>query len=397
MKRLTLLLCSILTLFALNLTANSHGEFEANASAKVKELVAKYNLKVVDYAYVKKTIGKGTHASAKAVVLDARPLKMYQMGHIPSAVSLPDNKFDEVYETALKGVDKSKKIIIYCGGFDCAKSPKLAAMLQKKGHTNLRIYAAGMPQWSAKSYDEINLSVAHALFEKRSAFFIDARPYKTFLRGSIIGSVSIPDTEFKEFTGFLPSNINTPIVAFCGGYECAKSHNIANTLVSMGYQNVKVLASGYPSWKAASYPTTGSAPVAVASDVVIKDVDTFLKKGEDTGTVDGDWFVANYQTFPQNVAIIDVRSADEFNNGHIKNALNINSEKMKAQELLAAIPKDKEVIFYCGTGTRAMEAWGMLVEELKYENAHQIFYLDANIKCDKQNSCTIEPNEPLGI
>jgi rhodanese-related sulfurtransferase len=384
-------------LFAVSLNANSHAEFEANASEKVKQMVAKNNLTVVNYAYVKNAIGKGTHASAKAIVIDARPLKMYQMGHIPSAVSLPDNKFDEEYKTALKGVDKSKELIIYCGGFDCAKSPKLAIMLAKEGHTNIKIYAAGMPQWSQKSYDEIDLSVAHALFEKRSAFFIDARPYRTFLRGSIIGSISIPDTEFKEFTGFLPSNINTTIVTFCEGYECAKSHNIANTLVAMGYQNVKVLASGYPSWKAASYPTTGSAPVAKSSDVVIKDVETFLKKGEDTGTVDGDWFVSNYQTFPQNVAIIDVRSKDEYSSGHIKNALNINAEKMKAQELLAAIPKGKEVIFYCGTGTRAMEAWGMIVEELKYEKSYEIFYLDANIKCDKQSNCTIEPNEPLGI
>jgi len=397
MKKLFISIIMVCSLGLIGLNATALDEFNAHASAKVKTLVTQHNLTVVDYAYVKKAVGKGTREMAKAVVLDARPAKLYEMGHIPSALSLPDNKFAQMYEATLGNVAKDKELIIYCGGFDCAKSPQLALMLMEKKHTNIKIYAAGMPQWSQKSYDEIELNVAYAMYEKRAAFFIDARPYGMFEKGTILGAISIPDTQFNQFTGFLPANVNTPVITFCGGHECAKSHIIAKTMVSMGYQNVKVLASGFPSWKAASYPTTGAAVVKKQTAVTTKEIETFLKKGEDTGTVDGKWFVQNYKTFPKNVILVNVKNADEFKTGHIEGSINVNAEKMKPQELLNALPKEGEIVFYCGTGTRAMEAWGMLAEELKYEDIHRIFYLDANIKCNEKNECTIEPNEPLGV
>jgi rhodanese-related sulfurtransferase len=399
MKKLIVSFILLLGLSALSLSANTLEEFNANASAKVKELVQKHQLTVVDYDYVKKAVSKGTRELATSVVLDARPTKLYETGHIPSALSLPDTQFNEVYETVLKGISKDKEFIIYCGGFDCAKSPQLALMLNEKGYKNTKIYAAGMPQWSKKSYEEIELSMAYALFEKRAAFFIDARPYSMFEKGTILGAISIPDTEFNQFTGFLPANVNTPIITFCGGHECAKSHIIAKTLISMGYHNVKVLASGFPSWKAASYPTTGVA-VTPKKEVVVtskEEVKTFLKKGADTGTVDGKWFVENYKTFPKNITLVNVKSADEFKVGHLAGSINVNAEKMTPQKLLNALPKEGEIVFYCGTGTRAMEAWGMLAEKLKYENIHRIFYLDANIKCNDKNECSIQVNEPLGI
>lgn len=398
MKKLLFLCLLALSTLVLNANETALEEFNANASAKVKELIAQHKLSVVDYAYVKKSVSKGTREMASAVVIDARPAKLYDMGHIPSALSLPDTQFNELYESTLKGISKEKELIVYCGGFDCAKSPQLARMLMDKGHKNIKIYAAGMPQWSKKSYEEIELNVAYAMFEKRAAFFIDARPYSMFEKGTILGAISIPDTEFNQFTGFLPANVNTAIITFCGGYECAKSHIIAKTLISMGYHNVKVLASGFPSWKQANYPTTGVA-VTPKKEVAptTSTAKTFLKKGADTGTVDGKWFVENYKTFPKNITLVNVKSADEFKAGHITNSINVNAEKMKPEELLNALPKEGEIVFYCGTGTRAMEAWGMLNDKLKYERMERIFYLDANIKCNDKNECSIAPNEPLGI
>lgn len=396
MKKLIFMLLTIASVCAFTANATAVESFNANASQKVKDLVKKYDLTVVDFDYVKKAVSKGTRASAKAVIVDARPEKKYEMGHIPSAISLPDTKFDTMYETAMKGIETSKELIIYCGGYECAKSPKLAKMLMDKGYKNIKIYPAGMPQWNKKSYSEIELSVAAALHEKQSALFIDARPYSKFVQSTIIGAFSVPDTKFKEFTGYMPASMNTTIVTFCGGYECAKSHNVANYLIMMGYKNVKVLASGFPSWKKTELPTTATG-IIKKKEVAVKAVETFLKKGEDTGTVDGKWFVENYKSFPKTVTLVDVKGADEFKNGHIEGAININAEKMKPEELLAALPKEGEIVFYCGTGTRAMEAWGMLAEDLKYKDIHRVFYLDAMIKCDDKSNCSIEPNEPLGI
>ena len=387
----------VLSMMVVSAYAGAMEDFNAKASKKVKNLVEKHNLQVVGYEHVKEAVGNGTRKIAKAVVIDARPSKKHQMGHIPSSLSLPDTKFDSLYEQMFKDVPKSKELIVYCGGFNCAKSPKLASMLMKKGHTNVNVYAAGMPQWNDKNYEEIDVNIAKALHDKKLTLFIDSRPYTKFTQGTIIGSLSVPDTKFEDYRGFMPADTKTPIVTYCGGYACGKSHKVANNLVAMGYTNVKVLASGYPSWKKAAYPTTATKITKKKVAVAASDVKTFLKKGEDTGTVDGEWFVKNYKSFPKTVHLVNVMSPEEFEVGHISGSININAETIKPKELLDALPKTGEIVFYCGTGVRATEAWSILAEEIKYKDVYRVFYLDANIECNKNNACSIEPNEPLGI
>jgi len=50
------------------------------------------------------------------VLVDSRPKRAkYDKGHMPAAISIPDNKFDE-----LKGQlpeDKNTPLIFYCGGY----------------------------------------------------------------------------------------------------------------------------------------------------------------------------------------------------------------------------------------------------------------------------------------
>ncbi len=382
------------------LNANNLEEFNAQASQKVKELVTKHKLDVVDYDYVLKAIGDGTRKNANSIIIDARPLKKYQIAHIPSSIAIPDTKFDNLYAGLLSKVDKVKELIIYCGGYSCTKSPQVAVMLMQKGHTNIKVYAAGLPQWQKKNYVEIDTNVANALFENKTALFIDARPYGKFAGSTIIGSLGVPDTKFDNYAQFMPHDKNAMIVTFCGGYDCHKSHSVANKLVTMGYTNVKVYAAGFPEWKKEKLPITGAntvvAKAAKSTNGGMSDSGV-LKKGADTGTVDGEWFVQNYKTLPKSVTLVDVRDPKDFKNGHIAGSVNIHAEKMKPQQLLDAIPKEGDVIFLCGTGTRAMEARGFLDEDLKYKGINRIWYFDANIQCDKNNECKIEPNEPIGI
>jgi len=372
--------------------------FNSKASTKVKSVVEKNKLQVVGYDYVLKAIKNGTRKKASAIVLDARPFKKYQIEHIPSSLALPDTKFNKMYGEVLGKVDKSKELIIYCGGFKCVKSPKVAVMLLKKGHTNVKIYAAGMPEWKSKNYVELDTKIAKALFEKKSALFIDARPYGKFAGSTIVGSLGVPDTKFDNYAKFMPHDKKAPIVTYCGGYACGKSHNVAKRLVDMGYTNVKVYAAGFPAWKKAKYPVTGGAkkatPSKKAEAVTQKGL---IKAGSDTGTVDGKWFIKNYKSFPKSVTLVDVRDPEDYASGTLPGAINIFTEKMTPLAISQAIPQTGHVIFFCGTGTRAMEARGFLEEDLKYNELHRVWYLDANIECDKNNNCKLEANEPIGI
>jgi len=366
-------------------------------TAHVKGLIEKFKLENVDYAYVKSAIGNGTRSGAKALLIDARPNPKYLGGTIPSSLNIPDTQIDK-FIGQLDKVAKDKEIIVFCGGWDCEKSPIVAGHLKSKGFTNVKLYQAGEPEWVSKNYLEVGTPVVESAFKKNSALLIDARPYTKTLQESIPGALYLNDEEIPALMGRFPTDKKTPIITFCAGYECHKSHVVANKLLELGYTKVSVYAGGLPAWKEAKLQTTAGAkkaePVAATpkKDAFINGI----KLGEDEGTVDGEWYKALIVSdkIPANVAVIDVRSATEFANGHIKGAINIEAGKMSATDFAAKLPKGKVSIINCATGGRAMEAH-MKLKDTKVD-VSKVLYFDANIKCDKNNKCEIKVNEPLG-
>ena len=363
----------------------------------VKGLMDKFQLQNVDYAYVKEAIGNGTRGGAKALLIDARPNPKYLSGTIPSSISIPDTQIDK-FIGQMDKVAKDKEIIVFCGGWECEKSPIVAGHLKGLGFTNVKLYQAGEPEWSSKNYLEVGTPVVQNAFKNNSALLMDARPSAKFLAESIPGALYMNDEELDKLAGRFPADKNTSIITFCAGYECHKSHVVARKLLELGYQKVSVYAGGLPAWKEAQMQTTAAAkkaePVAATpkKDVFVDGV----KAGADEGTVDGEWLkgliLAN--KVPANIAIIDIRNADEFANSHVKGAINIEAGKMSASDLAAKLPKGKVSIFLCGTGARGMEAYIKLRDGK--QDISKVMYFDANIKCDAKSVCEIKVNEPLG-
>ena len=367
---------------------------KAKPSPKVQMLIEKNKLEVVDFAYAKSKLGDGTRKGAKAIFIDARPAKKYAGKTIPSSINIPDTQFDE-YVGQLDKVAKDKEMLVFCGGWDCAKSPKVASLLQKKGFTNVKLYQAGEPEWNKIYYAEVGTSVVKAAMNSNSALIIDARPYKKFLGATIPGSLSIPDTQMSELEGRFPADKNTKIITFCGGYECHKSHVVAMRLMELGYTDVSVYSAGMPAWKKEGLKTTGGG-ASKAAPVKVSDKDPFLgpiKKGGDVGSIDGQWFLANYKNLPENVTIVDVRGKSERAEGFIKGSKHVSFEENKPSDFISKLPKEGYIIFHCAAGGRSMEARD-LVKAQKFEGANRTVYLDAAIKCSG-NECKIEPNEPL--
>ena len=362
----------------------------------VLALINKYELEQVDFNYVKKAINQGTRNSVNAILIDARPEIKYQNGTIPSSLNIPDTKFEEYY-SVLKDIPMQKELIVYCGGYNCTKSPIVAQKLKDKGYTNVKIYSGGEPEWRKLSYLEIDTLAIKVYQEKNSAFIVDARPYSKFLQETIPGAISIPDTSLVKLLGRFPINKSEKIVIFCGGYNCEKSHIIANKLISLDYEDVMVFAGGLPSWKERGLNTT-AASYAEKDDEVAIVKDSFskngLKRGSDEGSVDGEWLKKQIleNKVPSYIQIVDVTTPNEFKTGHIKGAINIEASKLSAKELLEKLPKNKTIVFNCTAGGRSIDAWSKLNDE-KVDTS-EIYYFDANISC-KDNNCKIDVNEPL--
>ncbi len=92
-------------------------------------------------------------------------------------------------------------------------------------------------------------------------------------------------------------------------------------------------------------------------------------------TISVDEFEKKIAAIP-NAQLIDVRSAEEYNEGHLGNAKNIdiNSDDFTTQ--LGSLDKTKPVLVYCLSGGRSGRAAGQM-EELGFV---EIYNMDGGIK-----------------
>lgn len=356
---------------------------------EVDKLVKENNVKEVGYDYVLSKIGDGRVGHTKAILLDARPEKRFNAGHIPGALLMLDTKVDETIGAVLKDVPKNKEIITYCQGPNCEKSVNLAIELKKRGYTNVKVYRGGLPEWETKAYVDIGLEAAKAMYDKNGALFIDARPFGKFKQGTIVGAINILDTDFDKLWGRLPTDTRTPVVIFCGGIECEKSHVVAQRMMMMGYSKVYTFSEGYPAWVKAGYDTTaGGAKASEPAQKQEKKTSGPIVLGSDEGTVDVEYFKGMIKNKPENIVIVDIRDAGDYQKGHLKGAVNIPKKDNDVAKMKGKISADKYTIFTCGTGTRALEMW-VDFKSSGYGNMDKVFYLDAKVNC-KGQECEIE-------
>lgn len=89
-------------------------------------------------------------ADPEVVLIDARPVENYALGHIPGAVSLPISRFDEYLPRRLERLRAARMLIVYCSGRTCSDSHELALRLLQKGLKVLFLYNGGMEDWLEK-------------------------------------------------------------------------------------------------------------------------------------------------------------------------------------------------------------------------------------------------------
>jgi rhodanese-related sulfurtransferase len=68
------------------------------------------------------------------------------------------------------------------------------------------------------------------------------------------------------------------------------------------------------------------------------------------------------------VVVVDVRSADAYNNGHIKGSINLPLDKIQAGDY-KDLPRDKRIITYCSCGAEQSSATATsLLEKAGFKN-----------------------------
>ena len=116
-------------------------------TAKAKTDVVVRELEIQTPELAKEIFDKGN-----AVFVDARARDIYDEGHIKGAVSLPVNRFDELFFDFTKDYPTSTPIITYCSGRECEDSHALAQHLFEAGYTQVSVFVDGYPGWLEKGY-----------------------------------------------------------------------------------------------------------------------------------------------------------------------------------------------------------------------------------------------------
>ncbi len=85
--------------------------------------------------------------------------------------------------------------------------------------------------------------------------------------------------------------------------------------------------------------------------------------------------------------VIDVRTPQEFNEGHVKGAININFYDENFEEQLDELNKDKKYLIYCRSGSRSSKTL-ILMENLQFINVYDLeggilAYNNAGYKLEK--------------
>jgi len=363
---------------------------KAAEAASVADMAKAAKVELVKFDEVNKIVGNGVYDKTRGTLIDARPAKVFAASHIPTAFLLSDTAIAEYWPAFEKlGLAKDAYIVTYCGGVKCEKSLIVAKYLKEQGYTNVKMYLDGMPDWQTKNYGEITIDTAKKFFDNGKAVFIDARPAKIFAKGSIPGSISIPDTEWATAKDNLPADKEALYIPYCGGFKCEKSHFVAEQMFKLGYKNVQVYAGGVPEWQAAGYPLAPAGKVAAPAEApkaAAPAATGGLPQGDEPGIISTAYFmstVADPAKRPADVTIVDVRNANELTDGVFPGSINISSKETAngCPAFTAKLPKTGYVIFHCASGGRAMEVYDFLKDTCKLPDMSRFYFLDAYVNC----------------
>lgn len=335
------------------------------------------------------------------ILLDVREIEEYEAGHIAGAINVPIRTLGQNLDLL---PDLDAEIYVICQGG--ARAMLATAALHTLGYDNAITLQGGMGAWVGEDfpvttdgfvveasaapadldadvlaavddylstlpqgYDLIRADALNVeLVENPDIFLLDVRSPGEWENGYIAGAEFAWVDEFLSSMEVMPADLDTPIVVYCG--SSYRAGIVTVWLRLMGYSDVRNLIGGINAWNAAGLPLEG-APETMAESEEPVDLATYFNEyltnlpGNFNAVRVGD--VESALASDSVPVLLDVRTVDEFTEGHIEGAINVPLDELTANlDLLPDL--DANIVVYCGSGHRS--ALGMAaLNLLGYENA----------------------------
>lgn len=204
------------------------------------------------------------------------------------------------------------------------------AKINKEGYTSL-------DDVLHKSLKPLPVNSFKELIKNKNAILLDTRNSRKFINGFIPGFINIGlEGRYAEWAGNLLS-FDQPIILVT---EKGKEKESVVRLARVGFENFKgYLEGGFEAWQQADEPI----------DMIVD--------------VDADEFAMDLP-FDKNIMPLDVRKEVEFDNGHVKGAINFPlNELTEAQNFKGIDDENNNLYVYCGGGYRSVIASSLLKKQ----------------------------------
>lgn len=279
-------------------------------------------------------------------VLDVRERGRYERGHIFRATSLPRR----LLEFRLPALVTARRTPLVLCDDDAGLAPLARPLLAAMGFTDVRVLDGGLAAWRAAGHPVVQgVNVPSKVFGERvlhelktpqiaprdlaariarhdDMVIVDTRTPQEYARGHVPGAISVPGGELVLRIGDLVPRPDTTIVVHCGGRT--RSYLGAESLRRMGLPNrIVALENGTMGWTLAGLtlerdadrqapevsPRSRAAATLVAKRVAAQDEIRFMPPEE----LRARW----ERRHEENLAVLDVRTADEYAAGHVEGAV----------------------------------------------------------------------------
>ncbi|RJR34242.1 MAG: rhodanese-like domain-containing protein [Desulfobacteraceae bacterium] len=322
-------------------------------------------IEVVDLEYVKSKIPDLINQTGKVFVIDARPARNYDEGHIPTAFSMFDAKFDQIYPEFQKlNIPKDTEIILGIGR-PCPMSLSDAKQLKEKGYTNFKAFVKG-PVWVETQYNEVTAKGAQ----------------KYLGVGAVLVDLAADPDLSKFSSAGVPKDKAVVVAGPLAGFKA--NNAAAQKIFGLGYQKLYLYNGEIASLTPAKGVKAASVAPAKAdvSPVTAGGKISAVKPGKGEGEIDKEFFRKIAEEKPTNVLFVDVRTPFEYAAAHLDGARHIyinDMFKKGCESVVSQFPNESYVVFICATGARAGEMYFGMQDQCKNQDMSRIFYLDAEV------------------
>jgi rhodanese-related sulfurtransferase len=143
--------------------------------------------------------------------------------------------------------------------------------------------------------------------------------------------------------------------------------------------------SRYISWTIEDI--TGEKPAPeVTAEPAAPAAPSEIKPGPFEGSIDNDFFVELMAANPDSIQLIDVRTQQEYDAGHIPSATRMDVNMLEAN--IDSFTDEKPIVFICATGARSGEAYYLFLD--KRPDLKNVYYVDANVSYTPDGNFKIE-------